>query len=129
MSCLRQLYYLYCQLLSIYRQTVITAVKEVEDALIQESAQLTYINKLKLVFETAKKALKEAEIRYRYGLNDYLNVLNQLYKVQDLERDLLTCQANVILARINLYRALGGRGIKEIIFAENKNMTDMEGSK
>ena len=117
------------ELLSIYRQTVIIAVKEVEDALIQESAQLTYINKLKLVFETAKKALKEAEIRYRYGLNDYLNVLNQLYKVQDLERDLLTCQANVILARINLYRALGGRGIKEIIFAENKNMIDMEGSK
>ena len=53
-------------------------------------------------------ALKEAGIRYRNGLNDYLPVLTQVLTVQDLERDLIRQRANLLSARVGLYRALGG---------------------
>ena len=94
--------------LSAYRQTVLTAIKEVEDALVNETKQREHINGLEKVTATARKALKEAGNRYRKGLNDYLPVLTQLLTVQGLERELIQKHANLLGARISLYRALGG---------------------
>ena len=93
---------------SAYRRTVLTAIKEVEDALVTESKQREHIKGLEKVTATARKALKEAGNRYRKGLTDYLPVLTQLLKVQGLERNLIQQQANLLSARISLYRALGG---------------------
>jgi len=94
--------------LAAYRQTVLTAIKEVEDALISESKLQEHIKGLEKVLDTARKALKQAGNRYRNGLTDYLPVLTQLLKVQGLERDLIQQQTNLVGARISLYRALGG---------------------
>ncbi|MGD2150090.1 MAG: efflux transporter outer membrane subunit [Desulfobacterales bacterium] len=94
--------------LSAYRQTVLTAIKEVEDALVSEAKQREHIKGLEKVLDTARKALKQAGNRYRNGLTDYLPVLTQLLKVQGLERDLIQQQTNLVGARISLYRALGG---------------------
>jgi NodT family efflux transporter outer membrane factor (OMF) lipoprotein len=94
--------------LATYRQAVLTAIKEVEDALVTESKQREHIKGLERVTGTARKALREAGNRYRNGLTDYLPVLTQLLKVQELERDLIRQQTNLLIARVNLYRALGG---------------------
>ena len=94
--------------LAAYRQTVLTAIKEVEDALVSESKRQEHIKGLEKVLDTARKALKQAGNRYRNGLTDYLPVLTQLLKVQGLERDLIQQQTNLVGARISLYRALGG---------------------
>jgi len=94
--------------LAAYRQTVLTAIKEVEDALVSEAKQREHIKGLEKVLDTARKALKQAGNRYRNGLTDYLPVLTQLLKVQGLERDLIQQQTNLVGARISLYRALGG---------------------
>jgi len=94
--------------LAAYRQTVLTAIKEVEDALISESKRQEHIKGLEKVLDTARKALKQAGNRYRNGLTDYLPVLTQLLTVQGLERDLIQQQTNLVGARISLYRALGG---------------------
>jgi multidrug efflux system outer membrane protein len=91
-----------------YRQAVLTAIKEVEDALESETSQLEHIQRLIAVKDAAQKGLQEAIGRYRSGLSDYLPVLTQLLVVQDLERDLISQQALLILYRIGLYRALGG---------------------
>lgn len=94
--------------LSAYRQAVLTAIKEVEDALVSEAKQREHIRALKNVEVTARKALEEAGIRYRNGLTDYLPVLTQLLAVQRLERNLIRQQANLLNARVGLYRSLGG---------------------
>ncbi len=94
--------------LATYRQTVLKAIKEVEDALITESKQREHIKGLEAVVITSRKALEQAGNRYRNGLTDYLPVLTQLLTVQRLERDLIRQQANLVINRINLYRALGG---------------------
>lgn len=94
--------------LSAYRQAVLTAIKEVEDALVSEAKQREYIKRLETLTATARKAFEEAGNRYRNGLTDYLPVLTQLLKVQGLERNLIKQQANLIGIRISLHRALGG---------------------
>jgi NodT family efflux transporter outer membrane factor (OMF) lipoprotein len=94
--------------LSAYRQAVLTAIKEVENALVNESKQREHIRGLQRVEVAARKALEEAGVRYRNGLTDYLPVLTQLLAVQRLERDLIRQRANLFNARVSLYRALGG---------------------
>ena len=94
--------------LAAYRQTVLTAIKEVEDALISESKQREHIKGLEKEADTAQKALVEAGNRYRNGLTDYLPVLTQLLTFQGLERDLIQQKTNLLIMRVDLYRALGG---------------------
>jgi len=102
--------------LAVYRQAVLIAIKEVEDALISELKQREHIKRLEIVTETARKALEEAGIRYRNGLTDYLPVLTQLLTVQRLERDLIQKKTNLLNIRIGLYRALGGTWTESLTF-------------
>ncbi len=100
--------------LATYYDTVLTAVKEVEDALISEAKQREHIEGLQKVAVVARRALEEAGVRYRNGLNDYLPVLTQLLAVQGLERDLIRRQTDLLAARVRLYRALGGTWPQEL---------------
>jgi NodT family efflux transporter outer membrane factor (OMF) lipoprotein len=94
--------------LSAYRQAVLTALKEVENALVSEAKQREHIRALEDVLVTARKALEQAGIRYRNGVTDYLPVLTQLLAVQGLERNLIRQRENLLSARVSLYRSLGG---------------------
>ena len=102
--------------LAVYRRTVLTAIKDVEDALISEFKQEEHIKGLEIVTETSRKAFREAGLRYRNGLTDYLPVLTQLLTVQRLERDLIRQKANLLGFRIGLYRALGGTWTESLTF-------------
>jgi NodT family efflux transporter outer membrane factor (OMF) lipoprotein len=97
-----------------YRRAVLTALKEVEDALIREEKQRQHIMAIGLQVEAARKALDEAGERYLKGLNDYLPVLTQLLSVQNLERDVIERRAELLVARVSLYRALGGSWMDEL---------------
>jgi len=94
--------------LAAYRRTVVTAIKEVEDALVSEAGLRDHIKGLEAQLAVTKAALREARTRYRKGLNDYLPVLSGLLSVQTLERDLIQRQTDLLVTRVNLYRALGG---------------------
>lgn len=102
------------QNLAVYRDTVLTAVKEVEDALVSESKEQEHITALKQQMEAAQRALGEARTRYLKGIADYLPVLTQLLSVQRLERDFIQKQTELILYRVGLYRALGGTWTKDL---------------
>ena len=94
--------------LAAYRGAVYRAVQEVEDALVREDKQLQHVTGVTHQFVVARKALDEAQMRYRNGLNDYLPVLTQILAVQRLERDLISKTAEAYLFRVALCRALGG---------------------
>ncbi|MDY7035285.1 MAG: efflux transporter outer membrane subunit [Thermodesulfobacteriota bacterium] len=94
--------------LAHYRKTVLTAIKEVEDALINEVKQQEHIEALELQMDAAQKALDQALLRYRKGVDNYLPVLTQLLTVQNLERDLIQRHTDLVIYRVSLYRALGG---------------------
>jgi outer membrane protein TolC len=98
----------------VYRRAVLTAVKEVEDALESETRQREHIQGLESVMLAARQGLEEAIQRYRRGLSDYLPVLTQLIAVQDLERDLIRQQETLVRFRLLLHRALGGGWIEPV---------------
>jgi multidrug efflux system outer membrane protein len=102
------------QQLAEYRHLVLSAVREVEDALISETKIREHIAALENQLESAQYALTEARTRYINGLNDYLPVLTQLLSVQGLENDLIQRNKDLLVARISLYRAIGGSWTDEL---------------
>ncbi|MFY9944100.1 MAG: TolC family protein, partial [Desulfobacterales bacterium] len=100
--------------LSVYRRTVLTAIKEVEDALVQEAGRRENLAALDAQIDAARKGLEQAGNRYLKGLSDYLPVLTQLLTVQSLERTVIQRQTELLLDRISLYRALGGHWTEDL---------------
>jgi multidrug efflux system outer membrane protein len=92
-----------------YRQTVLIAFKEVEDALMLERKVREQLEALRAELGLARQTLSAARNRYANGLSDYLNVISSLVSVQNLERDEISQVANLFKARIALHQALGGQ--------------------
>jgi len=116
--------------LTAFRRTFITAIKEVEDALVTEETLRRHLVGLTAQLTAARSALKEARTRYRKGLNDYLPVLTQVVSVQNLEQDLIRRETDILITRVNLYRALGGARITDSGTApwkiEDSNSNDVD---
>lgn len=102
------------QRIAEYTNTVYTAFKEVEDALVREHWQKEYVNARNAQLEASRRSLREATSRYRQGLDDYLPVLNALLSVQDLEISMADDSTNLLLYRVALHRALGGTWTDEL---------------
>ncbi len=95
-------------LLIQYRQTVLTALREVEDALAAYIGASAQVVSLKKAADAAKRSADLAFIQYSEGKTDYTTVLvaqQQLLKQQD---DLVATQGTVATSLVSLYRALGG---------------------
>jgi NodT family efflux transporter outer membrane factor (OMF) lipoprotein len=109
--------------LASYRQTVLTAVQEVERALIREEKIRANIMGIENQLEAARIALEEARFRYTNGLIDYLPVLTQLLSVQNLEVDLVTRKTDLLIARMDLYRSIGGTWTNELMPPEQEQLS------
>ncbi|NOR81683.1 MAG: TolC family protein, partial [Methyloprofundus sp.] len=94
--------------LNDYATTVQQAIKEVEDALIQEQQQQKLINSLNKQYVLSQKATEQIRLRYMYGSMDFLRVLTTQISQQSLERSQLSAKRLLIEYRINLYRSLAG---------------------
>lgn len=108
------------QLLYEYGQTVLTAFREVEDALIREQKQAEGIVSLETQLGYARQTYEQLRIEYFNGISDYLDVLTTLDQEQQLQRDVLTAKLNLLEYRIDLYRALAG-SFKTDHFTEELN--------
>jgi len=102
------------ELLAVYRQTALNAVREVENALVREKKIRENITGIENQLKAAQTALEEAGFRYTNGLIDYLPVLTQLLSVQNLEFDLIGRRTDLLVARMNLYRTIGATWTDEL---------------
>ncbi|UVT15204.1 MAG: efflux transporter outer membrane subunit [Nitrospira sp.] len=96
------------QAIAQYKQTILVAFKEVEDALAgvamareQAAAQERQVNAL-------KAALRLANLRYKGGLANYLDVLIAQRNLFDAELALATTHRLYLISVVQLYKALGG---------------------
>lgn len=96
------------ELVHAYGNVVLTALKEVEDALATERYQLEHVRVLETRLELAQQTLEESRVRYLNGLSDYLPVLTALSIVQQVELALISARKVLISNRIQLCKALGG---------------------
>lgn len=94
--------------LAYYERTVFTALVEVEDALSEEIHQRAWLAALNQELNAARSALGEATRRYQRGLITFLPLVSEQLNVQNLEKGIMLQQAELIKARIALYRSLGG---------------------
>lgn len=91
-----------------YGQTVLTALREVEDALVRERLQRERLASLQVQVEYAAETHRRLRIEYFNGVGDFLDVLTALVDLQRLERDRLAARLVLLEDRIALYRALAG---------------------
>lgn len=91
-----------------YRQTVLTSLQEVENALTRESYQSSYLASVSAQLVLANEVLERNRDAYRGGQVNYLVVLTALISHQSLERQQLSAHRELIGHRIELCRALGG---------------------
>lgn len=110
--------------LSRYRLSVLTAIQEVENALVRIDYQEAFIESLQKRHEVAKKTHTEALNRYRKGLVDYLPVLTALLDLQSLERNLIDADHDNLTYRVQLYLALGGDWMRTAQTEDEKDPTD-----
>jgi NodT family efflux transporter outer membrane factor (OMF) lipoprotein len=91
-----------------YESTVLTALKEVENALVSFSKARERLSSLTTAAEAARNAALLAQNRYNAGLIDFQTVLDTERSALTLEDSVATTQADRTVAVIQLYEALGG---------------------
>lgn len=91
-----------------YGQHILTAFKEVEDALVQEQKQQQQLDSLVKQLALAQQTNERLQYDYFNGAGDYIDVLNALISEQRLRRNVLTARRDLLEFRIALYRALAG---------------------
>ena len=96
-----------------YHKSVLTAFREVEDALAAARTGEERIARLRQSEEASAAALRLALDRYLQGLSEYLPVLTAQGLHFDAQSQLLAARRQFIADRITLARALGGGWMDE----------------
>ena len=91
-----------------YEQAVLTALQEVENALVALARNRERVEALANAAESARNAAQMAQQRYSAGLIDFQSVLDTQRSVLSAEDSLASSRADSVLALIRLYKALGG---------------------
>ena len=91
-----------------YQQTLLQALQEVGDALVNETQQQKFLGHLDKQLTLSRQAVANLRLRYLRGATSYLDVLNALLTYQQLQVNRLTGRRQLLDYRINLYRALAG---------------------
>lgn len=91
-----------------YGQTILTAIKEVEDALWAESRQQKYVESLNDQLALSSLAMEQTKERYINGDMEFLRFLTTILTHQNLQRSRIKAELDLIKYRISLYRALAG---------------------
>ena len=92
----------------MYRKAVLTALSEVESALVTYGRQQIRRAALQREVTAAQQAVDLATRLYARGLQDFLTVLDAERSLHAAETGLADSQGDVALALIALYKALGG---------------------
>lgn len=91
-----------------YNLTMITAVEEVDNAMMTYTSYVKYVKMLEDVIEQSEESLKRSLELYKSGLSPFSNVVDAQLNVLNYRNSLVTARGNAILSLITLYKALGG---------------------
>ncbi len=91
-----------------YQQTVLGALHDVNNALVNYEAQQGQATALARAVTQQQRALDLAQDQYRGGLVDFLNVLNAEQQLLAGQQQVAQAQTTVSTDLVQLYKALGG---------------------
>ena len=98
----------HAELLANYRQTLLTALTEVENAALTRQQASLREQALNQAVQQARAAYQLSQTRYQVGLIDYPTLLNTQRSLLNAENNQIQAQLDVLIAAANLYKALGG---------------------
>ncbi|MGE4519824.1 MAG: efflux transporter outer membrane subunit [Desulfobacteraceae bacterium] len=105
-----------------YKDIVLSAFKEVSDAVSQEKAQKEKLLFLEQRIKASEASLFYAENEYKNGSSDYISYIERYNYLKNLESVLISEKSALIEDRISLYRAIGSTWTKQFVKdMENKN--------
>jgi multidrug efflux system outer membrane protein len=96
------------QMLLTYEKTVLTAFKEVEDALVEIQTYKNELRARRRQVNAAENALMLSRARYDRGVTSYLEVLESNRQLFDAELIAVQTFDEYLRAYLKLYKALGG---------------------
>jgi len=96
------------QALAQYEQTILVAFREVEDALVGVSTAHEQADAQERQVNALRSALHLANLRYKGGLANYLDVLIAQRSLFDAELSLAATRRLHLVSVVQLYKALGG---------------------
>ncbi|MGL6260932.1 efflux transporter outer membrane subunit [Vibrio sp. WXL210] len=91
-----------------YTQAVLKALEEIETNTLREMSQYNQLASLERQTEQAAQILEVESIRYRQGMQGYLDVLNAQEKLFALQKQSLSAKRQLFLRRVATYQSLGG---------------------
>jgi multidrug efflux system outer membrane protein len=91
-----------------FRQSVLNAVGEVSDALVSYQRLIEQEHIAGTRLETLRQAIAHAQLLFRSGLANYLEVITAQGNFLASELDYASIQRQQLSSRVELYRALGG---------------------
>ncbi len=91
-----------------FRQSVLVAVSEVSDALVKVEKLQQQESFLKERVKTLQQAIKNANLLFKNGMAEYLEVLSAQANLLQSELELANIKREQLSANTDLYRALGG---------------------
>jgi len=94
--------------LAVYRGTVLTALEDVENALVAIKRSREQEATLMKAEQAAKETVRLSEISYRNGLSDFTVLLSAQQDLLNIQDSLTTATAARATAAVQLYKALGG---------------------
>ncbi|WP_295633595.1 efflux transporter outer membrane subunit [Novosphingobium sp.] len=98
----------YDQLAATYRDTVLTAFRQAEDAIAAQRLLATQAADQQSAADAAARTSSLAYIRYRDGASNYLEVVTAQTDALTAERALIQVQTRRVQAAVALVKALGG---------------------
>jgi NodT family efflux transporter outer membrane factor (OMF) lipoprotein len=96
------------QALGLYQNTILTALKDVEDSLTALNQEWQRRDALKTSVTVGKEALVLAGQQYQSGTADFLRVLESQQSLLTAQNQLIESETEVASNLIRLYKALGG---------------------
>ncbi len=96
------------QALRLYERSVLTAIEDVENALVSYGNEQTRYRSLIAAVAANRRAVQLANDLYRQGLVPFLDVLDAQRSLYGVESDLTQSEATMASNLVALYKALGG---------------------
>jgi len=91
-----------------YESTVLSALEEVENALVAYGEEQIRRRSLDEAADAAKQALELAQYKYQTGLIDFITVLDAQRSLLNYEDQLVQSTGSITSNLVRLYKALGG---------------------
>ncbi len=94
--------------LAQYQLTVLTAIEELENALVDYKQELVRLGFLKESADASEKAMRLARLRYQFGVTDFLTILDAERTLLEAQDRLAQSETLAATSLIAIYKALGG---------------------